>query len=239
MNMTLATIEKAAKGYLAFFKAHEKILIIVLLVAFGFHVYDKGLTAWVDHDKRISDAASIVSKQDADTSKQMKDQLTQLTVQVQQQGVDLKTAVQQRAADTQKQKKTDDAMTPTELTARLQKLLNVGPQDVTWSPINGDVVFTEPAAHTDADALEDLSQLKADKVSLQSIAVNDQSLITSQANFITQKEKELADEKTSHADDVKTLKAENHKQYMRGLKHGVIIGVIGGEVLRVLFTHKP
>ena len=236
--MTLAIIEKAAKGYLTFFKAHERFLIIVLAAGLLFHFYGAGLNAWINHDKRVSTIASQKVQADAQANKVLQDQLNQLTLQTQQQFASLQKSMQQRAADTAAQKKSDDSMSASDLTARLQKLLNVGPQDVTWSPITGDVTFTPPAAHADADALEDLNQLKADKTALQEIATNDQTLINSQTDFITKKEQELADEKTSHADDVKTLKAENKKQYFRGLKHGIIIGIVTGEVVRFLFTRK-
>jgi len=237
--MVLATIEKTAKGYLVFFKAHERLLIVVLAAGLLFHLYGAGLQAWIDHDKRVSDVAAKKVQTDAVQNAQLETELNQLRDSVKQQSADIQKAMQQRAADTAKQKKADDSMAPEELTARLQKLLNVSPQDVTWSPITGNVTFTPSAAHLDADALEDLNQIKADKVNLQAEVTNGQTLINSQANFITQKEVELADEKKSHQDDVKTLKAENKKQYLRGLKHGIIIGVISGEVLRIIFTHKP
>jgi hypothetical protein len=236
--MTLANIEKIAKGYLVFLKAHEKLLIILLAAGMLYHVYGAGLQAWVNHDQRQSDIAAQKVKADADSNKAFQDQLNQLAIDTKKQLDDIKSSMQQRDADTQKQKKADDAMSPVEIAIRLQKLLAVGPQEVTWSPITGDVQFTPNAAHIDADALEDLSQLKADKAQLTTALTNEQTLNATQAEFITKKTQELADEKTSHQKDVDTLKAENHKQYMRGFKHGTIFGIISGEVLRLLFTKK-
>lgn len=236
--MTLANIEKIAKGYLVFLKAHEKLLIILLAAGMLYHVYGAGLQAWVNHDQRQSDIAAQKVKADADSNKAFQDQLNQLAIDTKKQLDDIKASMQQRDADTQKQKKADDAMSPVEIAVRLQKLLAVGPQEVTWSPITGDVQFTPNAAHIDADALEDLSQLKADKAQLTTALTNEQTLNATQAEFITKKTQELADEKTSHQKDVDTLKAENHKQYMKGLKHGVVIGLISGEILRFVFTKK-
>lgn len=236
--MAFANIEKVAKGYIVFLKAHEKLLIILLAAGMLYHVYGAGLQAWVNHDQRQSDIAAQKVKADADSNKAFQDQLNQLAIDTKKQLDDIKASMQQRDADTQKQKKADDAMSPVEIAIRLQKLLAVGPQEVTWSPITGDVQFTPNAAHIDADALEDLSQLKADKAQLTTALNNEQGLNAKQAEFITKKTQELADEKTSHQKDVDTLKAENHKQYMKGLKHGVVIGLISGEILRFVFTKK-
>ena len=221
---TLSNIETAAKGYLTFFKAHEKFLTIALIALLSFYAYSKGLTAWIDHDKRASTAAAQVVKTDDQSNQVIQQQLVQLEAQVAAQAVTINKQMQQRATDTAAQIKTDDVMSGQDLVKRFATLLNVNPGEVTWSPINGNVTFDATAAHDDINDLEQLTQLKADKTDLQNELGQEEALNSKQADLITGTQKELADEKISHADDVKTLKAESKKSFIRGFKYGFVAG---------------
>jgi hypothetical protein len=232
MNFTL--FEK----YLAWIKAHEKLIIIGVLVLFSIHVYDSARTAWIDHDKRQADVATQVAAASSLQSAQVQEQLADLKKQVQATDASLKASMAQRIIDVQKQKASDDALAGQELANRLQALLHVTPPDVTWSPVNGNLVFTPPAAHAVADAVDDKNKLTADNADLQTRLTGQESVVAKQNDAIVSGNLALADEKTSHEKDITLLKAQMHGQYTKGLKHGIIIGSLGTIAAQYIFHIK-
>lgn len=225
-------------NYVTLVKTHEKLLIFVALVLFGLHLYGSGLQAWVNHEKRQDDVALEAAKNSAEKYAATQQQLTDLQKQVAATNANVQAAMAQRAIDTQKQKEADDKLAGQELAARLQALLVVNPGDITWSPTQGDLVFTENAGHKVADVVDDNKKLQADADSLKQIISGDQSVIAKQTDTIVSANIVLADEKTAHAKDIDLLKAENHQQYMKGFKRGFIVGIITGEAIRFFFTKK-
>jgi hypothetical protein len=232
--MTLSLFEK----YLAWIKAHEKILIIAVLVLFGLHVYDSAKQAWVEHDKRQADVAHDTALASSLQSAQVQEQLTDLKKQIAASDAATKAAMAQRDIDTRKQKEADDALAGQQLAVRLQALLHVTPPDVTWSPVQGDLVFTLPAAHAVADVVDDKNKLTADYADLQTRLSGQQSVVAKQDDAIVSANLALADEKTSHEKDVKLLNAQMHGQYTKGLKHGIIIGSVGTIAAQYIFHIK-
>jgi hypothetical protein len=237
--METPQIPNVLSHYLTALRAHEKLIIIVVGAFLLFHFYGAGLKAWVDHDQRLATAAAQQVKTDHDSNNQTQAQLSQLLAVVAQQQASLDKIMSQRAAQTVEQKKTDAQMTPSELATRFQHLLSVGPQDVTWLPVTGNLVFTPPAAQADIDALEDLQQLKADKADLQTELKGQESLVAKQTDLLNGKTKELADEKDSHQKDVNELKKKVRSAWLSGFKWGAIAGIVGVEAVRVMVFHKP
>lgn len=225
-------------NYVTFIKAHEKLLIIAALVLFGLHLYGSGLSAWVDHVKRQDDVALETARTSAAKYAEVQQQLTDLQKQVVAINANLQSAMAARAVDTQKQKETDNKLAGQELAARLQTLLVVNPGDVTWSPVQGDLIFTENAGHKVADIADDNKKLQADTQDLKQIISGDQTVIGKQTDTIVSANIALADEKTAHQKDVDLLKAQSHGQYMKGFKRGFIVGAVTGELLRFFLTKK-
>ncbi len=233
------TASTGLQSYLHWFKAHERILILAGCALLAYHFYNAGLTAWINHDKAQSDIAAQKVTADATASKMLLDELSQLRAQVQQQSIQLNAAMTQRAVQTQTQKTANDKLDTTQLALHIAQLLKVTPQQVTPSPVTGDVTFTAGAAHANVNALEDLKQVQSDIIDLKTELTGDEQVIMKQSAVITQDAVSLSDEKVSHADDIKTLKAENKTKWLSGFKWGFIAGAVSGEVLRVFVTHKP
>jgi hypothetical protein len=225
--------------YLAWFKAHEKLVFVGIGAFLLFHFYGAGLKAWEAHDQRVSTQAAQQVQTDHTTNQQTQAELTQLIQVVSQQQVSLDKLMSQRAIQVIQQKKTDAKMTPSELAGRFQKLLSVGPLDVTSAPITGNLVFTPPAAQADIAALEDLQQFKGDNANLRAELMSQESLFATQTNLLNGTEKELEDEKKSHAADVATLNIKIKRSWLRGFKVGVVAGAVGGELIRLFVFHKP
>lgn len=211
-------------SYIKWVKAHEKLVIIAVLVLFGLHVYDSARQAYVDHLKRQDDTAAVTAQASNLQNTQVQEQLADLKKTVESEIASLKAADAQRAIDTQKQKQADDALSGQQLAARLQSLLNVNPGDVTWSPTPGTVIFSLPAAHDVADVVDDKNKLTADVQSLQTQLNDENSVLVKQTDAIVSANLALADEKKYHAADVKLLNEEMKTQWRKGFKWGFIAG---------------
>jgi hypothetical protein len=225
-------------SYIKWVKAHEKLVIITVLVLFGLHVYDSARQAYVDHLKRQDDTAAITAQASNLQNAQVQEQLADLKKTVAAEIASLKAADAQRAIDNQKQKQADDALGGQQLAARLQSLLNVNPGDVTWSPTPGTVIFSLPAAHDVADVVDDKNKLMADVQSLQTQLRDENSVVVKQTDAIVSANLALADEKKYHAADVKLLNEEIKTKWRNGFKWGSIAGVIGTVAVETIFHVK-
>jgi hypothetical protein len=234
----ISMIFPSLDSYIKWVKAHEKLIIIAVLVLFGLHVYDTARQAYVDHLKRQDDVAAQTAQASNLQNAQTLEQLADLRKQVTATNAALDATLAQRAVDNQKQKKADDALAGQQLAARLQSLLNVNPGDVTWSPTPGNLTFSLPAAHDVADVIDDKNKLTADVQDLQTKIKGDESVIVKQTDAIVSANLALADEKNFHQKDVALLKGEMHGQFMKGFKWGYIAGAVSTVVVEKIFHVK-
>jgi hypothetical protein len=225
-------------GYIKFFKTHEKAFIIAAVLLFAWHLYGSGLNAWVDHEKRQDAVALEVAKDSAAKNAEVQQQLSDLQKQIAATNAHLDSVMAQRAADNQKQKDADTKLAGEQLAARLRALLPVNVGDVTWSPVQGNLVFTENAGHVVASVADDRNKLQADVQDLQQKLSGDQTVLVKQTDAIVSANLALADEKKAHAADVNLLNAEMHTKWRNGFKWGVIAGTVGTVVVEKVFHIK-
>ena len=232
--------------YIAWFKAHERLVLLLAAGFFAVHFYGKGLDFLIKHDQaqaqianQQAQSAATKFTQDDQRSEALLQQLALMQSQLQQTNQRIDQVMQQRAAQTVQQKKQDDQSAPPELAARLRTLVGVGNISVA-NPL-GDVTFSLDAAHKVADDEEDLLKVTGDVKDLNTKLVACQTVADKQADTINglngtiQGGKEaLATEQIAHAKDVKTLNAEKKKAWLNGFKWGAITGFLGS-----LFVHKP
>lgn len=206
----------APTGYLAWFKAHEKLLVIILACIMAWHFWGTGLEAWSTREKRIADSADAANVLVQSQLKDLKNQNDALNAKL-----DASMAV--RAVQTKKQKAIDAVATPSDLAVRIVTLLQAGHVTVDTTPtaLPGTLVFDPDAAHKVAADEEDLVQIKADNIDL---TTKYQSCVA----LGTQKDAALVAEQTSHTADVNAEKANSKVQYRKGLKRGFKIGAIVG-----------
>jgi hypothetical protein len=247
---TTLTIGTKLDSYLTWFRAHERLIILLVLGFFAVHFYSRGIDYLTKHDQTQAQVAMVQAKaaatqvtQDASANTLLLNQLAQITQQntITNQRID--TLMNQRAQQTLQQKRVDDNASSAELAVRIQSILGVGTIKVETqpAPLPDNLSFSLDAAHADADKLEDLGQAQADvkDVSTKLIACN--TLTAKQTDAITGLNKQIVDggvalktEQTSHKDDVALLKSEKRKSWLNGFKWGAITGIIGG-----LFIHHP
>ena len=223
--------------YITWLRAHERLILIAVGAFFLFHMYDRGVQAWEAHDQRIAGQAGQQVQTDHSANEQIQIQLTQLLATVSQQQATIDKLMTERQVQTTQQKQKDSKMTPSELATRFQGLLKVAPADVTSLEPSGNLVFTPVGAQANIDQLEDLQQCSADRADLKTELFSEVSLVNKQTDALTGVQKELADEKVSHADDVKLEKVKAKRSWIRGFKFGVIVGAVGTEAFRVLIGH--
>lgn len=247
MVMNINTIKALFEHYLAWFKAHERLVLLLAIGFFGVHFYGKGIDYLVKRDQNAAQiantqaqAAATKSAQDDVQNKLMLGQLATLQQQVSQNSQRIDQAMQQRQAQTTRQKKVNDQSAPAELAVRIRTLVGVGNISVT-APLGDSLTFSIDAAHAVADDLEDLGQAKLDVIDLKTKVLACQSVTDKQADTITGLNGQITDDKvalkkeqTAHVDDVNTLNAEKKKSWLNGFKWGLITGVVGS-----LFVHKP
>jgi hypothetical protein len=243
-------IKTTFEHYLTWFKAHERLVLFLVAGFFAIHFYGKGLDYLIKHDKAQTEIATqqaVVAatkvNQDDVTNKLLLVQLQTLQQQVAATNIRLDQSMRDRATATTTQKQKNDQSAPAELAARIQAVLGVGTikVDTTDANVDAQLIFSNDAAHTNADRLEDLLQAQGDIKDLNTRMDGCKAVTNKQEDTITGLNTQIADgkvalvkEQGSHAEDVKTLKAEKKKAWLNGFKWGAITGFLGS-----LFVHKP
>lgn len=235
------TLHPVLNHYIAWLKAHERLVIILGAGFLAFHFYGNVLNAWIDHDKRnvalqqtVAQDAQQKSQVDSKQNVQLLQQLADLKLQYSNLSAQLQITAVKRAQDTAAQKKINDSSNNSEVAARTASVLRVETQEITVDS-NGTLSFSTQAAHDNINALEDGDQAKADVIDLGKQISACVAVSTKQDETITGVRQELTDEKISHQADVKLeqdktkLAVDNgKKQFRRGFKYGAIVGFLGG-----------
>jgi small-conductance mechanosensitive channel len=238
-TQTVTTLSGFTK-YITWFKAHERLVLLLAALVFGSYMISKGYDYLIKHDQvqaqiANTQAQAAAKKVDDDTTRnqQLAQQLAQLQNSFNQLSVQFAQSMQQRATSTAAQKHIDDTSQPSELATRIQKLLGVGTIKIDTTSVvpAGGLIFSADAAHADADALEDLQQAKGDLIDTKNqllactqLSIKQTDVITGLQNTVGDSKLALIAEQHAHTADVKLLKVENRRSYFRGLKHGIIIG---------------
>jgi hypothetical protein len=238
------SITTTLESYITWFKAHERLVLLLATGFFAVHFYGKGLDFLIKHDQTQAQIATVQAQAAAgkvtvdDTANKLL--LVQLqTLQQQNQATNLRLdqIMRDRATATANQKQIDDKSDSAALAARIHALLGVGTVQVEPQGANlpDHLSYSLDAAHADADNLEDLQQAKLDVKDLNTKLDGCKTITDKQADTITGLNTQIADgksalvaEQKSHVDDVKLEKAKAKRAWLRGFKWGAITGFVGG-----------
>jgi len=213
-------------NWIAFFKAHEKIIIIGIVAFTAFHLYSKGVDTYIQHETLKSQQATVVVKTDDTATKAVQVQLTALQATVATQTATIAKQISQRTQTTTQQQAVDKTLPPTALAQRWAALLHLTSG---VDPVTGQqFAVTQDAAVQTVVQLEEVPALSANVASLQTELNNDTTIINKQQQVISQLNTDLIDERKSHVDDVNTEKAKARRSFLRGFKFGAVAGFIGG-----------
>jgi hypothetical protein len=238
------SIQTTLESYITWFKAHERLVLLLAAGFFAVHFYGKGLDFLIKHDQTKAQIATVQA-QTAATKVTTDDTVNKLllvqlqTLQQQNQATNLRLdqIMRDRATATVNQKQIDDKSDSAALAARIRALLGVGTIQVESQGANlpDHLSYSADAAHADADNLEDLLQVKADFKDLNTKLDSCSTLTVKQADTITGLNIEITDgknalivEQKSHKDDVKLEQAKAKRAWLRGFKWGAITGFVGG-----------
>ena len=210
----------------AFVKAHEKMAIIVLAAFLLFHFYSSAISAWVHHDDINAAKSNAVAKVDDTQNNAIQQQLAVMQAQINAQSKVINLAVAARTQQTQAQVKTDSTLPLMDLATRWSVVLSLPPADFTADA--NSITVNDTAAHATVAALEQVPTLTANDAALTTEVTSQNALLAKQTDAIQSCNVDLTAEKKAHTDDVKALKAQNKKSWLRGFKFGVITGFIGG-----------
>ncbi len=213
-------------NWIALVKTHERIIVVGLAAFVLIHLGSKGLDSWVSHAQtKATQAATIVKTDDAAT-KAIQAQLTALQATVSTQNTILAKQIAQRTQTTQQQQTIDKTLPPADLASRWKALLGIANG---IDPATGQqFTVSQSAAVSTLAQLEEVPTLTANNAALQTELTNEQSVNAKQTVLIGSLNKDLADEKKSHVEDVKLEKAKTKRAFLRGFKVGAVVGFIGG-----------
>jgi hypothetical protein len=220
---TVSTVGTIISHWVTFFKAHEKLLFVVIaslvLVHFGDKVYDA-------YGKHLTVQQSAINAQIVTVEKSNADLATQIAA--------LKTSFDAQAIISQArivadQKKITvaqqaDAVLPMpELSKHWEDLLVLPPNSITPQP-NGTVAVTTDAAHTTVSELEKISPMTDELINTTNQLTACNVIRNQQGLLITGLNTDVADQKKGRLEDAKIAKHDIRHAYFKGLKHGTILG---------------
>ena len=93
--------------------------------------------------------------------------------------------------------------------------------------------MTTDAANQTVQALEKVPVFEALVGDLNAKILIDDQIIGKQDDLITGLNRQLVDEHASHLADVNLEKVKSRKSFIKGLKIGIVIGIVGTEVIHV------
>ena len=224
--MTLQTLETVIRHWVTLIKAHEKLLLAIIVAFTLIHFGDKAYDAYGNHLKAVTtaDNAQIASieKQNADT--QAKLDSLKATVDANSKLDDAKIA---KAKQTIIVKEKEVAALPLpELSKEWQSLI-AQPEGSITPQTNGTITVTTDAAHTTVSELEKVGPLTEELAATEDKFNGCVDVRKQQDVQIAGLNTDITAEKKARVDDAKQAKHDIHHAYFKGLKHGIIIGVAG------------
>jgi hypothetical protein len=208
-------------------KAHEKLIIVVIVSFLLFHFYGAGLNAWVRHDEGAQAVAEQTLTAQVQANSQLAAQNTALLAQVTAANAALAKAATVRDAQTKTQQTVDQTLPLPALGQRWELLLNLQPSDIVPLP-NDALQVSDEASHTTVAALETIPTLQADLAGDQTTIANDQKVEAAQTTQIAGLGKQITDADVACKAQVATEKAKARRSKFRWFKIGVGVGFVGG-----------
>lgn len=222
-----------------FLKAHETLIIILVVAVVLFFGYSKAITYLSSHDALVNNKAQITlqaqidaNKQSADTTAQVVLQYKDLVEKLIASNTQIAAAQQQRAQITQQQQVVDKTLPPPELAARWNTLLNM-PAGVV--PSVSGYTATGDAAVATVQQLERIPQLSGDLEGQGTVLINDGKQIDALTAINAAQTSQIAGLGTQIQDQTKACVAQvaSAKAAARKSKwHWFIGGFITGFVTR-------
>lgn len=218
-----------------FIKAHERLLIICISAFLLFKAGQGIENIVLRHDEKISNQAAVKVTVDTTTNKTLTDELAAAKSDQAVQDAKINASVNAALAQLKAQQQQDSQATQQQILDRWKLLLPMKPGAIVSSGV--DDTITSEAANQTVQALEQIPVLQNEVSSLNAKLLTDDGIIVKQDDLIIGLNKQIVDEKASHIADVNLEKAKARHSFWKGMKIGVVIGAVGGELIRVWAGH--
>src|SRR5271166_3519040 len=226
--------------YLASFRAHERAIIIAVILGFGAHMYGRWIDLQSSKDNAKVAALTAVIAQDKVSVQNLAISAAQAQAAYQttldaitKQNSALEASVAQMAANLSRQQAVDKQMALPAVAQRIEVLVPATVGGVTAT--TAGVFMTDTASHGVLDVLEQVPVLKDQLKSETQVAQNNQAALDSASVVIVDKtaqvaglNKSLIDQQAHEAASVAAEKVKTKKAFFKGLKYGFVAGFAAG-----------
>jgi len=222
-----ATTPSILEKYIAFFKAHERLLIFVACLFVAFHCYSKGIDYLDRHASTQAKVDQVVVNSDAVTNKQLAGELALLRAQVAADTAKSVALIQQAQAAAKQQQQIDQTLPLPDLASRWTYLADLQPGDIT-STADNKLLLTDAGSRATVKQLENIPAMTETIVQTQAELAGCNQVSAKKDDVIVGLNKQVADVTTARADDAKAAKIAQRKSWVKGFKWGFVGGFISG-----------
>lgn len=231
-NLTVATATTAPTTtstvighWVTLIKAHEKLLLAIIVATVLFHFGNKAYDAYGNYlthkQSEINLQISAQSATNAVLQKQLDDMAASLTAQTKIDDAKITAAKLTLAT----QQSADAKMSAPDLAIRIASLLTVKPQDVTAATLPDHLDLDANAAHAVANNLEQIPALQTQLSATQDKLNGCTSVLALSSQQIVGLNISIALEQKGRAEDAKVAAVNQKKAWGRGFKWGFGTGV--------------
>lgn len=221
----------------AFWKAHERIIIIGLASLLLWHFGDKGLGMYDKYQLGKQSADNQAITQIHNDNVNLQKQIAQMQLDFQVQLEKDKAAIVKKKQAVIVQQKIDAALPLPELSSRWETLLVLAPGSITPQP-NGTIAISSDAAHSTVNELEKVPQLVDENVRLAADLQSCTDIVSKKDEAITGKQTEIDAISKARAQDAVVAKDKERHAFWRGFKWGFVTGVATAVALKVAAVVK-
>ena len=237
VNGEITAVTHWVEKWIALIKAHERLLIVLLVLAFGYHAYG----SWLDYDSARKDAqvAALTQKvsQDAADNNNLAISASLAASQFQtaldsanKQNAALAASLQRDDALLANNRRTDASLDLPALAVRIQQI-TPGTQPGSIDVENNRLTMADPAAHAIASQLEAVPVLTNELLAANSTVQADQLALGKSSTALTActdqvggLQKTLVDQQAHETAAVAAEKTKTKKAWRSGFKWGFVAG---------------
>jgi hypothetical protein len=215
-------------SYIGFFKAHERLLLVIVLAVAGWLAYGKYLSYEDKHATAAEQVALAAAQQQQLVVAQQTQQFVALQQQIATQNQTIRSLIVDRNAAMVKQQTQDEQIPLPEVAKRVADLAGFDQSLVT--PTAGGVQFTEQATRKTAETLEQIPVLQKNFADEQTIAANTQKELGACTALVASQKVEIAKNDALCKAEVAKVKADGAKSRRKWLIVGFIAGFATGRI---------
>lgn len=225
--MTLKTIETIIGHWVTFIKAHEKLLLALLIAFVAVHYGDKAYDAYGQYLKSkvsVDDTKiATLQAQNDSNAKMLAAMIADVDARVK--ADEDKIAKAKTTIIVQQQK--NNTMAPPELYTHWQSDLAL-PEGSIKPQEDGSALVSLDAAHATINEIDKVAPLTDQLTATQDELKGCTDIRTAQSVQIDGLTSQITAEKKGRTDDAQLAKQQQKKSWIRGFKVGVVVGFLGG-----------